>query len=627
MKRVEQRALEKLNKREPSTKELQRLLLEACRKGWVEVVREVLRRGIDPNFELDGECPLGWASVIGRDYVDAVRLLLDADADPNERGLMRECGVKSLPLLVEAGGRVNGNSDERNPLLYAIGGRTKEDKALALIEAGADVNFRASDGQTPLMLAATYGRNEVFDALVEAGADLMAVDNCGRSVLRHALETLAHATATSDSNRRRTVVIVRKMRDLLPAQPEDVVLVDLVLGDAATLRSRLQNGLGPNTVIAGSIGILGMSLATFTERVRQTGDLFEAMPGTEEIDDLAGGSTLLMWAVVAKHPECVQLLLDAGADPHQANWDGVSAASLSVSRPDRRIQHLLGTATTLLGEDEEKNRVRPELQAALPGARVERLGIIHRDALETLERQLRWLDEQANKVQGVYGRERRPIEGWKTVSIAHVLECSEKIPESLERVVHWTNELLSGEWRQKPDSLGDVDPPNEQAWRRRIEWVDQFVRGCAAAAVLRDWNALERICQYADEDCHRGERSTMYNMEWFDWPFWILFARRVRGDGKSKSLRDAILSESGRRAKMLLPLDDAIVQSDPKQFRRALGKYMTYHRSCVLPRNEFVRGEEIVSPEATLMLALAEREGIEIELKENELDFVLPGTT
>lgn len=106
-----------------------------------------LRAGVDPNkVNNEGDTPIYLASVHGR--VDVVRELVKHGADPNE---LRNI---SPPLIVAA---MMGHVDV----------------VRALVELGADIDKSSSDGiVTPLIVAAKMGHTDVARALVELGADI-----------------------------------------------------------------------------------------------------------------------------------------------------------------------------------------------------------------------------------------------------------------------------------------------------------------------------------------------------------------------------------------------------------------------------------------------------------------------
>jgi uncharacterized protein len=107
----------------------------------------------------DGFFPLGLAAFFK--HADAVRLLLDRGADPNQQS--RHAQIVVRPIHSAA----------------ADGGSTEI--ARLLLDAGADVNARQPGGFTPLH-AAVQGRNvELVDLLLEHGGDPAARLDDGRT--------------------------------------------------------------------------------------------------------------------------------------------------------------------------------------------------------------------------------------------------------------------------------------------------------------------------------------------------------------------------------------------------------------------------------------------------------------
>ena len=342
MRPIEKRTLARLA-RVSDARQLKALLCEAASKGWCEVVRELLARGVPVESRQNGQTALSLASQLGRDHVDVVQLLIAAGASVKTPGTMETCGVASLPYLLAAGGNVDGHPKEKNPLIMAITHRTEQDKALALISAGADVNVIDHDGMTPLMHAVLNGRDKVCDALLASGADPLAVDRTGRTPLRHGLETLCDGNAATQTDKRLIRRIVQVLSQNLPGQPEDIVLADIVLGNETSLLEKLQRGLDANMSILGSIGLRGVSRETMETLSR--GRVTPVLPDHATADSIAQGSPLIMWAVSAGQPRCVAALLAHNADPERLNADGVSAFTMSNSPGvDAKIRRLVRDA-------------------------------------------------------------------------------------------------------------------------------------------------------------------------------------------------------------------------------------------------------------------------------------------
>lgn len=133
-------------------------------------MRSLLAHGADPNVRRAGnESPLMHAAF--NDDETAVRLLLDAGADPNLRGREGNTAVfysGTLPvlnLLMAAGADINiqGTGGSTALMQAIVGGAF--DAALVLIEAGADVKVRNARGQTALDVAQEQRRKTREPAL------------------------------------------------------------------------------------------------------------------------------------------------------------------------------------------------------------------------------------------------------------------------------------------------------------------------------------------------------------------------------------------------------------------------------------------------------------------------------
>ena len=326
-----------------SAAELGEALDHASSNGYSSVIKHaiesnLLSAGDESIYKL-----LRNASKFGNDHPETVEHLLNLGADPNDGIVMAYCGDRSLPVLARHGGNVAGN--RHNALIVSIKERRKDDKSLALIQLGVDVNAADAFGRTPLIYASAFGRKRTFDALIGANADPLIVDRTGRGPLRYALESLCQNMPSFEGRRANLLQsrtgaksIARVLREYLPAQPEDYVIVDAVLNDRKSLKNRLDSGLDPNTLFRGAIGSLDLlwdlnsSTKSRLEKDRKSNVRTE-IRDAEKLAKQFGQGTLLMWAVIAESVSVVKLLLEYGAEPDIETENGLSARRIASRLP------------------------------------------------------------------------------------------------------------------------------------------------------------------------------------------------------------------------------------------------------------------------------------------------------
>lgn len=141
-------------------------LFQAAGQGDVEMLRQLLDRGDDPNWisVVAGHTPL-YNACFG-DSAAAVRLLIERGADPKKR----------FEYHSFIDGRV-----ERELMALMFAGSV--DVAETLLSAGADVNVHDANGVTPLMRAASRGLLDVVRVLLRAGASAEARSTDGKSAV------------------------------------------------------------------------------------------------------------------------------------------------------------------------------------------------------------------------------------------------------------------------------------------------------------------------------------------------------------------------------------------------------------------------------------------------------------
>lgn len=627
--KVQQKAIDRLRDGSMTIVERRELLKDAASKGWAPVLRAAIKEQEPDDLEVTLHRLLRLASEAGRDHVETVKVLISAGADPNGKDILEHCGIKSLPVLVAAGGNVDGTTG-KSPLLTSIARRTKEDKALALIAAGANVNQADQDGQTPLMLAAEYGRTKVFDALLAEGADEFAVDNAGRSAMRHAMESLAFAPHATNSDRKGCQRIIRRLREDLPTQPEDILLVDIALDDAQALKKKLATGLEPDAMIAGDIGSAGKAWSQFfvaDDRPQNTKDALRkgvkrALSGDFDKQPAPGkyqGATLLMWAVLSRSLKCVKTLVESEANPDSEGIYGITARKLANDIPvHARIRALFDNGS----HSDDTAKVATD-------RRTERLDIVPDEAKSFLDRSLQSFESLRDKFSSNPSICNNPsvcgsltVDAWEFVSICHVLDARhESLREWCVSCIEYSKRFFFGDWRTEyrpPD--GSTSNANLYL-RAELEWVEPFSVGLAAAAMMHDWDSVEQLCQYPDVDCCRPYLDRQVP-DTYDWIYWVMFSQRVRGNESWTEAIPQIAEENGGRTKVLLEIDQAIREANDSELTKAIGKLIRFHRSRVISRKYAPNPAWILSPHATFLIEYARHCDVSLSCKPAWQNFV-----
>jgi hypothetical protein len=161
-------------------------LVRAVGEDALDVAAALLALGVSPDA-LDGR-PLAVAARAG--YIEMLRLLLDAGADPNNVGPQGQSPLvlavihrndDAIDALLAAGADPDGTAGA-HPLLFAVDTRTAE----RLLEAGASPDARDANGGTALAGAVMLGDQAMVELLLEHGADVNATDSAGRPALLYA---------------------------------------------------------------------------------------------------------------------------------------------------------------------------------------------------------------------------------------------------------------------------------------------------------------------------------------------------------------------------------------------------------------------------------------------------------
>ena len=171
-------------------------LMIASQYGYLEIVKELLIAGVDPNASrTDGATALLWASLQG--YFEVVQELLKAGANPNAATI--EVGETSLiyssrngyldiahELLVRGADPNASTNIGLTPLMYATSNNHLE-MVQKLLKHGANPNATSkATNQTALIVACQYGYIPIAASLIQNGAYVRMEDSTGKSAFDYA---------------------------------------------------------------------------------------------------------------------------------------------------------------------------------------------------------------------------------------------------------------------------------------------------------------------------------------------------------------------------------------------------------------------------------------------------------
>jgi ankyrin repeat protein len=258
-------------------------IIDAARNGNHAQIRELLRARTNVNAAgADGTTALAWA-VRGSD-IEAVQLLLKAGANPR---LANRYGVAPLSLAA-----INGDA------------ATIE----LLLKAGADAKTATPDGETALMTAARTGEVKSVNLLLAHGAPV--------NVKEHWLGETALMWAAAENHADVVAALVAHGADV-DARSNPLSFPKYTYNASTMVTTPLPHGEMTALLLAARQGAI--------DGVRA---LVEAGANLDLADPQ--GTTPLMSAIVNRHNDVAELILESGADPNLTDSSGMGALYAAV---------------------------------------------------------------------------------------------------------------------------------------------------------------------------------------------------------------------------------------------------------------------------------------------------------
>lgn len=304
----------------------------AVKNGNIEMVRLLLRTGaVIDNYNEKNMTPLMLAAEMG-------------DTEMAEFLISEEANVNLIPQL---------QNRQHPPLYFAVKSRNSSMIDL-LLNHGANINY-SSLRVTPLFLAAELGFLDVVQHLAGRGADLnsvcyvyedesgsyqtpltIAVTNKHYDVVEYLLQNEVQTDYSNQNDLKPPLAIAAgngdlKMMEVLMKYINNQDVYSATIADASVaghieaIEVLLDNGAqveDPDShLLAAAIQGQSRSVAFWLERGAK-----------QDKTDRYFGKTMLMDAIMSGNPECVRLLVEAGADIHARDWHGGTPLMIAAAK-------------------------------------------------------------------------------------------------------------------------------------------------------------------------------------------------------------------------------------------------------------------------------------------------------
>jgi ankyrin repeat protein len=258
--------------------------------------------------------------------------------------------LSSLERLTNYGADLNKVDAQGNTSLHIAAKKAKPTTCQWLIDQGVNIDVRNKKGETALIQALLSNRKKIFDLLIRQGANVQICDKHGKTAFTYALATRRHHSQhyLNDLIEKGLAPSLTDRGPLLYAKGQHPYLAGLI--DALLVRQETASSL-VQAVIAGDTRSVLCTLMSIPRLVNH--------------QDSRGLS--LLYHAAQQGGDMVDLLLEKGANPHLASFNGVTAIQIAAYKNHcRAVKRLYRAGANI--ESQSASGKTPLMSAAKSGA-------------------------------------------------------------------------------------------------------------------------------------------------------------------------------------------------------------------------------------------------------------------
>ncbi|RMH70519.1 MAG: ankyrin repeat domain-containing protein [Gemmatimonadetes bacterium] len=331
------------------------MLMLAAEQGNPDLIDLFYQRGLDPyDQDIDGKTALMIAAENG--HVEAFQLLVKKGSDLYAKDVAGETAffkaakaghLEIVDFYVKHGVDLNEPAQDGTTPLMAAAGAGHLQVVEHLLDNGAGVYLHDNEGKTPLMLAAKGGHYRVAERLIAAHASVLLADFHGRTAIMFAfangntrlIELLIRAGATindRDAHGKTTLMYL--------AESGNMMFANALIRAGANTTDQDDHGTTALMIAArqGHVEFAEFLLNHGANVNRRREVTFYDEQGRRQVK--GDRATALQWAVMARQPAMVQLLVDAGAILDSRNPYDETPLYRATAEGYEEITHILRQA-------------------------------------------------------------------------------------------------------------------------------------------------------------------------------------------------------------------------------------------------------------------------------------------